>query len=294
MTRNKYTPPPPTIPKKFSSSNEIDNAVKQLQRRIDELQNLKDDNVDFQDPRVDTTEGNVQQTIQRVFGSESPEYRDHQYFSLPCAQTIFLLGNSMLPSDGDAQAQAGFLENIDKSIGMLQGLIARINEQREDLIAEEMPLETIKPKSEKIFLVHGRDDRAKLEVQHFLNKITLTPVTILHEQPNQGRTIIEKFEHHAQEAGVAVVLLTGDDVGSLKGEETNGLRPRARQNVILELGYFMGALRRHRIIALYEEGIEKPSDYDGVLYVSLSGDWKMTLARELRSCGLSVDMNKAI
>jgi predicted nucleotide-binding protein len=294
MTRKKNTPPPPPIPKRFSSSNEIDNAIKLLQRRIDELQKLKDDNVDFQDHRVDTAEGNVQQAIQKVFGSESPEYQEHQYFSLPCPQAIFLLGNSMLPSNGDAQAQARFLENIDKSIGMLQGLIARINEQRDDLISEEIPSDTTKPKGEKIFIVHGRDSQVRLEVQHFITKITSTPVIILHEQPNQGKTIIEKFEHHAQEAGLAVVLLTGDDVGSLKGEEHNKLRPRARQNVILELGYFMGALRRHRIIALFEEGIEKPSDYDGVLYVSLSGDWKIKLAQELRSCGLSVDMNKAI
>jgi predicted nucleotide-binding protein len=73
-------------------------------------------------------------------------------------------------------------------------------------------------------------------------------------------------------------------------------QPRARQNVILELGYFLGRLGRSRVCALYVEGLEIPSDYSGVLYVKLDGDggWRLNLAKELKAAGLPVDMNKAL
>ena len=82
------------------------------------------------------------------------------------------------------------------------------------------------------------------------------------EQSNQGSTIIEKFERHAQ-AGFAVVLLTPDDVGTLQGDENN-LGPRARQNVIFELGFFIGRLGRERVCALTKGEVEIPSDYTGL------------------------------
>ena len=117
---------------------------------------------------------------------------------------------------------------------------------------------------------------------------------ILHEQPNQGRTIIEKFEEHAQ-VGFAVVLLTPDDVGSLKGEN-NHLKPRARQNVIFEFGFFIGRLGRHRVCALTKGDVEIPSDYDGVVYVPLDdhGAWKMKLVKELKAAEFDVDANLAL
>ena len=116
---------------------------------------------------------------------------------------------------------------------------------------------------------------------------------ILHEQANLGRTIIEKFEEHAQ-VGFAVALLTPDDVGSLKEEKTN-LKSRARQNVIFEFGYFIGKLGRKRVCALVKGDVEKPSDYDGVLYISLndSGGWEMRLIKELKTAGFDVDANRA-
>ena len=145
----------------------------------------------------------------------------------------------------------------------------------------------------EVFVIHGRDEGAKQTVARFLERLSLKPV-ILHEQPNEGRTIIEKFEDHAH-VGFAVVLLTPDDVGSLKEEKTN-LKSRARQNVIFEFGYFIGKLGRKRVCALVKGDVEKPSDYDGVLYIPLddSDGWKMRLIRELKTAGFEVDANKAI
>ena len=73
-------------------------------------------------------------------------------------------------------------------------------------------------------------------------------------------------------------------------------KKRARQNVILEMGFFLGKLGRNRVCALYEEGVEVPSDYHGVLFIPIdnSQDWKFLLAKEMKAVGLSIDLNKAI
>jgi predicted nucleotide-binding protein len=116
---------------------------------------------------------------------------------------------------------------------------------------------------------------------------------ILHDQADQGRTIIEKFEDHAAEAVFAVVVLTRDDIGVLATDDRE-LQPRARQNVVFELGFFFGALGRNRVVILFEEGVELPSDLGGLLYIPLDdrGAWKVTLARELKAASIEVDANK--
>lgn len=147
-----------------------------------------------------------------------------------------------------------------------------------------------RPGPATVFVVHGHDDERKLEVASFIERVTGRRPTILHEQASRGRTIIEKFEGHAGEAGFAVVLLTGDDVG---GVSDASLQRRARQNVVLELGFFMGSLGRSRVVALCEEDVERPSDIDGLLYVPLAGEWKLQLAREMRAASIDVDLGKA-
>jgi predicted nucleotide-binding protein len=115
---------------------------------------------------------------------------------------------------------------------------------------------------------------------------------VLDEQADAGRTIIEKFEAHAARAVYAVVMLTADDIGASKASPQQ-LRPRARQNVILELGYFAARLGRAKVCAVHESGVEIPSDYAGVLYVPLDsgGAWKLRVAKEMKAVGLPVDLN---
>ena len=141
----------------------------------------------------------------------------------------------------------------------------------------------------RVFIVHGHNEAMVEGTARFVERLGLQP-TVLREEPNKGRTIIEKFEDHADEAGFAIVLLTADDVGAVapRGESPPALAPRARQNAILELGFFAGRLGRHKVCALYEEGVELPSDLQGVLYVSIDagGAWKMFLARELKAADL--------
>src|SRR5262249_21992550 len=118
---------------------------------------------------------------------------------------------------------------------------------------------------------------------------------ILHEQASQGKTIIEKFESHA-DVGFAVILLTPDDVGASSAayQAEQPLAPRARQNVVFEHGFFIGRFGRGRVCALHK-GIEIPSDLQGVIYVPFDekGAWRLDLAREMKAAGMNVDLNKA-
>lgn len=145
----------------------------------------------------------------------------------------------------------------------------------------------------RVFVVHGRAENEKSEVAHWLRSIGLEPV-ILHERPNAGRTIIEKFSEEAAGVGYAVVLATGDDEAQLRGQSGNDLELRPRPNVVLELGFFLGKLGRDKVAVLRAPGVELPSDYHGVLYIELdsAGMWKNELARELKTAGLSVDDSK--
>ncbi len=183
-------------------------------------------------------------------------------------------------------------------LGHLEGLIARLAEQLESQralpIAAPEGNEVSRPpapsNSRKVFVVHGHDNEAKETVARYLTNLALQPI-VLHEQPSAGRTIIEKFETYSNDIAFAVVLLTPDDIGSSKDSATK-LNARARQNVILELGYFMGRLGRTRVCALYRGSVELPSDYQGILYIDLDDKhaWKTRLAQEFVQAKLPIDL----
>ncbi len=145
----------------------------------------------------------------------------------------------------------------------------------------------------KVFIVHGHDEAAKHAVTRFVEKLGLEAI-ILDEQPSEGLTIIDKFEEYADEAGFAIVLLTHDDVGSSKA--TGKRKPRARQDVIFELGYFFRGLGSKRVCALYKEGVELISDIPGLVYVSMDSEnaWQLKLEQEMRNVGLPVNPNKLL
>ena len=178
---------------------------------------------------------------------------------------------------------------LDQTIGIIEG--GKFTERKTRLEKAKGPMGPIS--GSKVFLVHGHDESAKESTARFLEKLSLEAI-ILHEQPNAGRTIIEKVECYA-EVAFAVVLLTPDDIGG-KQESEPAFKSRARQNVILELGFFLGRLGRKHVAALIKGDVEKPSDYDGVAYIPMdqAGAWKFELARELKAAGLNVDLNDVI
>lgn len=202
----------------------------------------------------------------------------------------------------DFTGRGSFSFDPDISTGSYLKKLQSIHERLELLPAPEGRLPTSgatgrkslnRSTSRQVFIVHGHDDGVKEAVARFLAKMELEPI-VLHEQPNRGQTVIEKFEEHS-DVGFAVVLLTPDDVGYPVGQ-VEMAQPRARQNVVLELGFFLAALGREHVCVLYKGGVEVPSDYSGVLYEELDhkGAWRLRLAAEIKAAGIEVDLNKAM
>ena len=191
-----------------------------------------------------------------------------------------------------------FYSDMDYLVRALQSILNRL-----DLIPEAPELnQTVLQQqasephviSRRVFIVHGHDEAAKESVARLLEKLGLEAV-ILHEKPNQGRTIIEKFEDYS-DVGFAVALLTPDDVGAAKEDAVSleSLHARARQNVLFELGFFIGKLGRKRVCALHKGNVEILSDFSGVLWTPLDeeGAWRLKLAQEIKAAGLDVNLNR--
>lgn len=142
--------------------------------------------------------------------------------------------------------------------------------------------------SKNVFIVYGRDETQALLLQKYLKDKLKVDAVMFDDLPDKGRTIIEQLEYIQDNVGYAFVIVTPDDVGCLtenirelakmlvglktiKGETVakifRMLQTRARQNVVFELGLFMGALGREKVCCLLKrDTAERPSDIDGVLY----------------------------
>ena len=196
-------------------------------------------------------------------------------------------------SNNEADQAGQLLQWTTGWLHSLESIIERLDlfPLAEKPVHAEVASAPSKKQSRDIFIVHGHDEAAKQEVARVIEKLELHAI-ILHEQPDKGRTIIEKFEHHS-DVGFAVVLLTLDDMGYPK-DTPSEVKPRARQNVVLELGYFIGILGRSNVCPLLKSDVEIPNDYAGVLYKKMdaSGAWRFELAREIKAAGIDVDLNR--
>lgn len=252
--------------------------IRKLVGEIDELQSL-----DTGDSRFKKWIRDTQVALEMIFGKENrhvADFNEVKYFYVFSEKKDYAIDYS----NGLKDAKA-----------ILSSMIEEIEEYWDNDFPQKSSVQIKSDEiySNKIFVVHGHDAGTKEMVARFLSKLDLEPV-ILHEQVTQGKTIIEKFEDHA-DVGYAVVLITPDDTGASIKEPEN-IRKRARQNVIFEFGYFLGKLGRDKVIGLVKGDIEVPSDYSGVLSVPIDeqGAWRFQLVKELKSVGYDVDANKAI
>jgi len=150
----------------------------------------------------------------------------------------------------------------------------------------------------KVFVVHGHDHALKGDLEIFLREIGLEPV-VLHRQPDEGLTVIEKFERHS-DVGFAFVILTPDDIAYDKSqaevdERQRKVEYRARQNVIFEFGYFAGKLGRANVCCIYKEGVTLPSDLSGLLYKKVTSsieDIGYGLIQELKTAGFDLAISR--
>ena len=254
-------------------------AIERLRRTLDAIPELKQ--LQYDSPEVMEWKRDARIAINHTFVGETQHIDEFD--------GIF---HSALIMD---DLEEDYLEEFDTAAALLRSMIKEIDEYWPDDNQVQIPSSAQandQPSSNKVFVIHGRDEGTKETVARFLTKLGLEPV-ILQEQVSRGRTIIEKFEYHAN-ARFAVALLTPDDAGSLQGDK-NKLKPRARQNVIFELGFFIGRLGREGVCALTKGDVEIPSDYAGVVYIPLDdfAGWKQKLFQELKGAGFEVDANRA-
>ena len=289
----RTTQPPSKRPANLSAQ-EIEIAIPKLQRRLRELEQVQIDRWDDEvRNRLDGLQQKVDETLVDVFGPDSLEYQRYgvTHFS-------HMVPMSAMGETSDFQRIKGYHRAISEALQKIRTAIEMLREKLADMgqapISGAERAASRASDSKRVFVVHGHDQEAKQSVARFLERIGLEPI-ILHEQPDKGRTIIEKFEQNAEPVGFAIVIVTPDDVGATTDDLEN-LQGRARQNVILELGYFIGRLGRDKVCVLKKGGIEMPSDYIGVIYKELdpNGAWKTELARELRAAGLEVDFEKVV
>jgi predicted nucleotide-binding protein len=205
---------------------------------------------------------------------------DEKYNRLPPNVFVVITREGTLEDDH-------YMKNITREI--ISEAKNKMNENESQSIK---PISSTQKQYQKVFIVHGHDAAAKEETARFIEKLGLEAI-ILSEQESLGKTIIEKIESYS-DVGFALVLYTPCDVGKLKDvAPTQEMKPRARQNVVWEHGYFIGKLGRERVLALYKEGVELPNDLSGVVYVSMDnhGAWKFKAAKEMKSVGYNIDMN---
>jgi predicted nucleotide-binding protein len=295
--------PPPDAPR--LSADQLRARISRLQRCIGELEAFEPERVHarFKVTEVLVLEASIKDALIAAFGQGTARYNlfkgaadlDQGPVTMRTESSWITARTGYAPDYDTQDARDGrryLSEGKTRSIELLKKAIQTL----EDDLAETNDIPPSKVSAEiaparRVFVVHGHDDGAREAVARFLEKMGFEPV-ILHERANQGRTVIEKVEAHS-DVGFAVVLLTPDDQGCVKGGE---LLPRARQNVLLELGYFIGKLTRERVCTLKVGDLEIPSDWRGVIDEPFDshGAWKQTLARELQAVGYEIDWNRVM
>lgn len=190
-------------------------------------------------------------------------------------------------------------EQFDRKVHRLDSIVDRL-----ELYAvasnvndtQEVAPANLKTRSEtnKVFIVHGRDDAAKANLEAFVREIGLEPI-VLHRQADGGLTVIEKFEKHS-DVGYAFILLTPDELAYLASESSRpeadrAIERRARPNVIFEWGYFVGKLGRPRVCCISTGNVDLPSDMHGLVtkrYQSSVEEVGYSIIKDLKAAGYKV------
>lgn len=276
------------------SPEQIERAITRLQERITELENFDVHklNADGLSPKLIALSTSILDTLERSFGEGTTAY----YRFSSAADLIFSPGFASADYPLRHDYINGTEDNIQRSVYLLAEAQRALREDLADygdaVMQESTDTSNTGPQalSRKVFIVHGHDDGAREMVARFLDRLGFQSI-ILHEQANRGGTVIEKIETHG-DVGFAVVLLTPDDMGCANGGTP---KPRVRQNVLLELGYFLGRLKRHNVCVLKRGTVEIPSDFAGAVWESMDDNgWKQALGRELEAAGHDIDWNKVM
>jgi predicted nucleotide-binding protein len=197
------------------------------------------------------------------------------------AERVKVIGNG---EDKYDQAKAYYMAALHNAINVLE------KDTFNELIAKKNALAP-QDLTNKVFVVHGHDAAAKNELETLLREMGLEPI-VLHRKADEGSTIIEKFEKHA-DVGFAFILMTPDEVAFLAKDQNlpeseRKSEFRARPNVIFEFGYFVGRIGRNRTCCIYSGDVTVPSDLAGLLYKKYTNSIEevaYSLQKELRAAG---------
>ena len=253
------------------------NDYEKLKSIIDEIDNLIGHHVRSSAPAFEAWHTKAERFLVKRYGENSLEYKKF-------LDTDF---SSLLWGENEEEDTRISIGACCDGLRSCKAIFETYLEEMEDENNTYTQGKTIKfDHMNKIFIVHGHDGELKQSVARLIEKQGIEAI-ILSEQANRGRTIIEKFEDYS-DVGGAICLFTADDFGRAKDSSD---KQRARQNVVLETGYFMGKLGRDHLVILADDGIEMPSDLSGVVYTNTE-NWKIDLLKEMKAMGYTVDFNK--
>jgi predicted nucleotide-binding protein len=240
----------------------------------------------FDGAALNSVRNRAEMLIEQIFGDDSPYIERLRNITFRRNMVVPSSSSGGVPAEIGEARKRHWRSGQEESVSLINTMLEHL-ELREARSAQTSEDQTV-PRSNRVFVAHGYDDGMRESVARVLTKLGLNPV-ILHELPDQGRTIIEKFYEHS-DVGFAMVLLSPDDTGYSNAIGANGAKPRARQIVILELGFFLGKLGRSKVVALHRGDLEIPSDFSGVLYTPYDpgGAWQYRLTGELQASGYSV------
>lgn len=257
------------------------NDYEKLKKLIDDTDELIKKGITGSDPEFEAWKMKVKHFISKKFGSDSMEMEQFK-------NTLFFTG-SFPPHETKETPLERAVYYCQNGLRTTKAVLETYLEELEEEKTEQQSEPQASIDLSKIFIVHGHDGELKESVARIIEKQSIKAI-ILSEQANMGCTIIEKFEKNS-DVGCAICLFTADDVGRAKSETDD--KPRARQNVVFEAGYFIGKLGRDHIIILADNGVEIPSDLAGVVYTDTKS-WQTDLLKELKSMGYNVDLNKLL
>ena len=152
------------------------------------------------------------------------------------------------PSEGGS-IERSFLETLRRDMDYIFELNAQFSAT--DSKETDNPL--------RVFISHG-SSQDWMQVQNYIEKDLEIDTLELAQEPNKGRTVLQKLNEESDKCSYAVVVMTGDDV--ISDSET-----RTRENVMHEIGFFQGKYGLAKVCLLYEEGTNIPSNIHGLVYI---------------------------
>lgn len=209
------------------------------------------------------------------------------------SETINLYSNGTLQIQASPEIKAKFEEDYNQYSG---NPATESIKQNQHATPETITASTSQNK--QVFVVHGHDETSKEQLELVLHKLGIDHF-ILANSGGGGLTIIEALEakigKNSTATSFGVVLMTPDDMGYAQSAGTDSIQPRARQNVVMEMGMLISSIGRSNIAILVKGHLERPSDADGILYIPFNNHVKETvpkLASRLKESGFVLNPDK--